>query len=404
MPALHPKNGHLLIMLCLAEITTMLLFSSYAAVLPILQKEWQLTNTQAGWIFGSYQIGYLLAVILLTTMTDYVNPRYIYSASAFFAGISGLLFSYSAHGVISAMIFRTMAGTGLAGTYMPGLKIIADNFPQEKRGGAVGLYVGTFTLGVSLSLYLTGKLAAMYDWRSAFLFASIGPLMGGFIGFAALRTNLLPSPLVANRKEFSLKKAISNKPVVVMILAYMAHCWELFGLRGWIVAFLTAALITGGKTLSQAAESASYVAALVMLVGTPANMISGFISDKIGRLRSIVITMLVGSALSFTIGWTVKFPFPWVLLIALLYGIFVTADSSPISTAITEFADPAIRGSTMAVQSFLGFAAASISPIAVGWLLDLADDSFGLLKWGWGFAVLGAGSLVGPLAIYYLKR
>jgi fucose permease len=50
-----------LIWLSFAEIGTMLVFNNYSALLPILQKEWSLTNSEAGWIFSSYQIGYILA-------------------------------------------------------------------------------------------------------------------------------------------------------------------------------------------------------------------------------------------------------------------------------------------------------------------------------------------------------
>ncbi|MBM4277007.1 MAG: MFS transporter [Deltaproteobacteria bacterium] len=77
-----------LIWLSLAEIGTMLVFNNYSALLPILQKEWSLTNSEAGWIFSSYQIGYVLAVVLLTSMTDYINTKYIYLVTSFWAGIA----------------------------------------------------------------------------------------------------------------------------------------------------------------------------------------------------------------------------------------------------------------------------------------------------------------------------
>jgi len=60
-----------LIWMSLSEIGTMLVFSNYSALLPILQKQWALTNGQAGWIFSSYQIGYIVAVVFLTSLTDY---------------------------------------------------------------------------------------------------------------------------------------------------------------------------------------------------------------------------------------------------------------------------------------------------------------------------------------------
>ncbi|MEK7363249.1 MAG: MFS transporter, partial [candidate division NC10 bacterium] len=55
--------------LCLAELGTMLVWSNFAAVLPLLQTEWHLSNTEAGLIFAAYQVGYILAVAILSTLT-----------------------------------------------------------------------------------------------------------------------------------------------------------------------------------------------------------------------------------------------------------------------------------------------------------------------------------------------
>jgi len=88
----------LLIWICLSEIGTMLVFSNYSALLPILQKEWFLTNSEAVWIYSSYQIGYILAVVFLTSLTDYTNPKYIYLVTSFWAGVAGILFSLWAEG------------------------------------------------------------------------------------------------------------------------------------------------------------------------------------------------------------------------------------------------------------------------------------------------------------------
>jgi MFS family permease len=136
--------------LCLAELGTMLVFSNFAAVLPLLQQEWQLSNTEAGLIFTAYQVGYILAVAVLSTLTDWVEPRKIYLAGALWAGLAGLAFPLWAQGARSALILRTLAGIGLAGTYMPGMRLVAERFDAARRGFAMGCYIVTFTIGTSL--------------------------------------------------------------------------------------------------------------------------------------------------------------------------------------------------------------------------------------------------------------
>src|SRR3990172_2515792 len=175
-----------LIWLSLGEIGTMLVFSNYSALLPLLQKEWFLTNSQAGWIYSSYQIGYILSVVILTSLTDYTNPKYIYLLTAFWAGIAGILFSQWAEGFYSALILRTLMGIGFAGTYMPGLRMVSEKFHSRERGRAVGIYVGAFSLAVSLSLFLTGFINSLLSWRWAFLITSLGPLAGGILALFKL--------------------------------------------------------------------------------------------------------------------------------------------------------------------------------------------------------------------------
>lgn len=117
----------------------------------------------------------------------------------------------------------------------------------------------------------------------------------------------------------------------------------------------------------------------------------GWLSDRLGRSRTIR-TVLVGSACcSFALGWLLPWGVPIVLGVALLYGILVTADSSTISTAVAESASPGTLGRTLAVQSSLGFIVTAISPVLFGLILDVTA------QWGWAFASLGLAALVGVL-------
>lgn len=73
-------------------------------------------------------------------------------------------------------------------------------------------------------------------------------------------------------------------------------------------------------------------------------------------------------------------------------GLLVTAESSTLSTAVAEAADPRWLGTTMAVESGVGFVVTAISPTVFGWLLDQAG-------WGVAFASLGLAALAGGVVI-----
>lgn len=397
-----------LIWISLSEIGTLMVFSNYSALLPILQKEWFLTNGQAGWIYSSYQIGYILSVVVLASLTDYTNPKYIYILTSFWAGISGIIFSLWAEGFQSALILRTLMGIGLAGTYMPGLWMVSEKFPSRERGKAVGIYVGVFSLGVALSLFLTGFINSLLSWRWACLLTSLGPIGGGVNAFFHLGEIRVEKS--GEEKKVSLGEVLRNRPVLMMIGGYVAHMWEMFGMRGWMVAFLTACLLTAQFDFPKAVSLSAVIAGVVTLVGAVSIVLGGALSDRFGRVNTIIVVMLGSGLLSLLIGWTRTLPLWLVLILSILYGFMVTGDSSVLSTGVTELAHPGGLGRTMALQSLLGFGAASLSPILFGYILDLTNPVDALTRygyfpnWGWAFMILGIGGLIGPVAIWQMKK
>jgi len=109
----------------------------------------------------------------------------------------------------------------------------------------------------------------------------------------------------------------------------------------------------------------------------------------------MIIVFLTASALcSGIIGWSPALGMPAVLMLALLYGLLVTADSSTISTAVTESATAETLGATLAVQSGLGFLVTAISPSLFGAVLDATGGI-----WGWAFLSLGVAALLGTAAV-----
>ncbi len=397
-----------LVWLSLAEIGTMLVFNNYSALLPILQKEWSLSNSEAGWIYSSYQIGYILAVVLLTSLTDYVPTKYIYVLTSLWAGLAGILFAIRAEGFYSALILRTLTGIGFAGTYMPGLRMVSERFEPKERGRAMGIYVGAFTFGASLSLFLTGILNSLLSWRWAFFITSLGPMAGGLIALVKLGEWGRTQP----RKEerIPLREVLENRPALKMIGGYAAHMWEMFGMRGWMVAFLTASLLSIQYELDRAVSYSATIAAGVTLAGAFSNALGGAFSDRFGRVRTIIGVMVGSGLLSLLIGWMRGLPLPWIILLSVLYGFFVTGESSVLSTGITELVPSGGLGRTLALQSLIGWTAASLSPIAFGYVLDLTNPSDALARWGyvptwgWAFMTLGLGALMGPLLLWPMKH
>ncbi len=386
----------------------MLVFLNYTAILPILQVEWGMRHAEAGLIFSAYQACYLLAVLVLASLTDRMDTRTIYLASSIWAGLAGLAFPIFAQGFHSAVVLRAMAGIGLAGTYVPGMRLVAQRFTEERRGLAIACYASGFGLGGAVSLALTGYLARLGGWRLAMGITALGPFVAAALAAAVLSP--APPPAAMHRAPLLDARVFRNRPALWMIAAYSAHNWELFGMRAWLPPFMAAVFVRRGAGVVEASGLAATLASGILIVGAASNIVGGWASDRWGRLQVIVASQVLSAACSLTIGFLFGAPFWLILAVAVVYGIFVTSESGALSTGVTELADPSALGATLAVQSCLGFLAAALSPAAVGFLLDWLQAGSGgsaaASPWQWGpaFGILAVGVLFGPVSLLALRR
>ena len=60
---MHPPAWRVIAWMCLAHIASMTGFATYATLLPRLQDEWGMNNTQAGLIGGIFFAGYMAGFI-----------------------------------------------------------------------------------------------------------------------------------------------------------------------------------------------------------------------------------------------------------------------------------------------------------------------------------------------------
>ncbi len=385
-----------------------LVFLSFAGALPIFQAEWALSNTQAGIIQAAGQVGYLLAVLVSSSLTDYVIPKHLIVGGAIWAGVSNLAFVFFANGFTSAMILRAFIGIGVAFIYMPGVKFISQHIPSAQRGRAVGLFVASFTLGSAASIALGGNLASILGWQLAFALMSIGPLAGALISWRTLPK--AESQDFRREEPVPFSELLKNQPAVLVILLYICHAWEVLGIRSWLAAYLTAVGVQNGASLAAATRSGAMVTGLATLAAATATASVASLSDRFGRKMIIIAVMAISLFATSFLGLTFTFPWLLVVLVSLVAAFFANADSAVISTSLTEVVPSNYLGRTLAIYSFLGFAAGSISPFIFGAALDFANSldtntlSGFVSPWSWGFATLALGSLVGLLVAIIFNR
>ena len=126
-PALSSKSAvKMIFWTCFAEVLLMQGIFTFSSMLPFFFNEWNLNSVDAGGIRGIYFGAYMVSVIILVSITDWIDSKKVYIGGALMTCLSCVGFAFFAEGYWTAMLFRTMGGIGLAGTYMPGLKALTD--------------------------------------------------------------------------------------------------------------------------------------------------------------------------------------------------------------------------------------------------------------------------------------
>jgi MFS family permease len=382
----------------------------FPGLLILLQSEWNLTNTEAGWINGAFSAGYGITVPILTGLTDRFDARRIYLYSAALGALAMLGFAVLAEGFWTAILFRALIGVSFAGTYMPGLKLLGARLPGPGRGRAIAFYAGSGAIGMAFSVFMTGLAIGHLDWRWAAALTGLGPLMAMALVVAVIDTapeRAARPPGSPSRgpsgsssgapvRVLDFRPAFRNRGALGYMLGYAVHCWEMLGFWGWVVAYLSFAL-----TLSPDPDfpfSPQEIAAVVLLIGWPASILGNEGAMRWGRRRAISLYMLASVLVGLALGFSAGLPFVLVALLAVVYGALTTSDSGSLTVGLYEAARAEEQGRTMAVYSFLGFTMAFLAPLAFGAVLDLVGG--GAMAWGLAFTALVAVPLTGPLWLY----
>jgi MFS family permease len=374
-----------LALLAAALVLSMTTWFSATAVVPQLRGEWGLGDTASAWLTIAVQVGFVVGAVIGSafSIADVFPPRGVIFAGSIGAAAANALL-VAADGPALVIAARVATGLFLAGVYPPALKLASTWF-RRGRGTALGIVVGALTLG-SAAPHLVNGLGGL-DWHLVVWVTSGLTALGGILVFT-----LVPEgPFVFPSARFDpgqVGLVLRNRGVRLASLGYFGHMWELYAMWAWFLVFFRAT-VTGGS-------SAAYAAFAVIGVGAVGCYAGGVLGDRIGRAESAAVMMACSGFLALTIGLLVDAPGWIVLLVGLVWGFTVVADSAQFSTLVTEHAHQAYVGTALGLQMAVGFA---LTVVTI-WLIPFLESEVG---WRWAFAFLAPGPALGILAMLRLR-
>jgi DHA1 family solute carrier family 18 vesicular amine transporter 1/2 len=315
-----PPTAALLVTALAFHVDT-LLYYLLVPLLPRYARDLDLNPMKVGILFGSYAVALLLATFPVAVLTDRYGRR-----TPMLWGLAGLAATTLVFAVSKQywllVLARSLQGIAGAATWLPGMALLADHFPSEGRGRAMGTAFAAANMGVLLGPPLSGLLDQHLGPSAPFL------LGAGLVALdAAGRVFLLPEGEPVRGPRLPFRQLLSN-PIIRLFAGAMALGSALWGL-------LESTLpldLDHRFALSPALIGLCFAA--MALAHTFTSPLMGQLSDRIGRVKVLRMGLLLCLLL---LPLPALLPRPWLVVLAMM-GLGSTASfiMSPCSPAVAD--------------------------------------------------------------------
>lgn len=375
-----------------AVLLGMSLWFAASAVASQLAERWQLTTAQTAWLTSAVQLGFVAgtAASALFNLADIVASRWLFAACALGgAAVNTALLAAPTYGLAVACRFAT--GFFLAGVYPPSMKMGSTWF-RSQRGLAVGTIVGALTVGKA-GPYLVHAFPGAGE-VAVVLSASLSALIAAVLVLWLYRDG----PFAFPPRPFSwgLVGTVCNEPRWRLATGgYLGHMFELYSFWTWIPAYLAASLAArGGDSRAGIVSAASFA---TIAIGGAGSVWGGWIADRRGREWLVTLALAVSGSCAVLSALMFGRPFGPVVGLAMVWGVFVIADSAQFSVLVTESVPPHAVGTALTIQTCLGFLLTMVT-------IQGAASLAAAVGWRWTFPGLALGPMFGIAAIRRLVR
>ena len=393
MPTIHPERT--LWLLSIAHAVN----HAQAVLLPLVYleilSEFHVTLADVATLaaIGAFASG--IVQLSFAKLTRVVSRRVLLGSGGIVFG-GGFAAMAAAPSFPSFAVVNVLSRTGGAPQHPVGNGLLAEQFPEERRGFAISAHISGGNVGTVVVAVVGAALIKLLGWRwVVVLFGLPAVVVAIAILLFVRETGVDRQAAVAHGSVRQAFGAVLRDPAHRWI--YLASVLGGGGRGLGVVNLFALAYLTIVIGLPDATSNAMYGALIVLSVPMP--LIAGWLSDRLGR-RPVIIGVYVGGAISF-----VAFLLAGHSLIGLwigiaLMGLFTFAESPQLQALLADVADPRLRDTSFSLYFTLAFGVGSLWTFVYGQITQALGDTAGLPV---VFVVMAISFILAALAVIPIR-
>jgi len=351
----------ILALLFFARIGLGFQFQTLGSVASELERQLGLNYTQIGTLIGLFMVPGMILALPSGFAGRFMSDRFIVGLGLITMALGGGLAAIAdSFNLLAAA--RLICGVGFVASTIFLTKIIADWFSGKELATAMSVLVMSWPFGIAMGQIGHGWLAIHFDWRWAFIAASVYCLIGALLVMIFCR-----EALTSKKTDSGFKFTLNRNEIVLILMA--SAVWAFFN-AGYVVylSFAPVALISSGYKAVSALGVIS-IASWVMIIS---GVICGQIADRTGRNDTILYVCMAAASVALVM----LFFNPLSIPSSLVFGLIGMAPAGLIMALTASAMKPENRALGMGLFFTSYFLIQAPAPAIAGWLYDLTANAF----------------------------